>query len=248
MRVRLEIRKMRYTATPSRSRSGTGVNRRNNQEPAESPPSAFVLKWLSRVPRGSALDVAMGEGRHALHLATLGFHVLGVDRQAPAVARVRARAEAKGLPFEGRVLDLEARGLAPLVSGERSAGLAFALIVNVNYLQRDLLPALKDALAPGGWILFETFTTLHPRVSKAGRPSNPDFLLRPGELRAAFENLIIEEYTEGVFRTEAGDRKAVARLAAHRPAPDFTPARNRSSQPRATYSLLHLDESERGSS
>ncbi len=161
----------------------------------------------------------MGEGRHALHLAALGFHVLGVDREAPAVARVRARAEARDLPFEGRVVDLEEHGLAPFVSEEQSAGLAFDLIVNVNYLQRDLLPALKDALAPDGWILFETFTTEHPRVSKAGRPSNPDFLLRPGELRAAFEDLVIEEYTEGVFELEAGDRKAVARLAAHRPAP-----------------------------
>ena len=198
---------------------GNPVKRKNNQETTERPPSAFVLKWLPRVPRGRALDVAMGEGRHALLLAALGFQVLGVDRQAPAVARVRARAEAKGLPFEGRVFDLEARGLAPLVSEGRSAGLTFALIVNVNYLQRDLLPALKDALAPGGWILFETFTTLHPRVSKTGHPANPDFLLRPGELRAAFEDLVIEEYTEGVFRSGAGDNKAVARLAAHRPAP-----------------------------
>ena len=161
----------------------------------------------------------MGEGRHALHLAALGFQVLGVELDAPAVARVRARAEERGLPFEGRALDLEERGLAPLVSGKRSADLAFDLIVNVNYLQRDLLAALKGALAPGGWILFETFTTEHPRVSKTGHPSNPDFLLRPGELRAAFEDLVIEEYTEGVFPSDAGDKKAVARLAAHRPAP-----------------------------
>lgn len=182
-------------------------------------PSAFIRRWLPRVPRGRALDVAMGEGRHALALAAEGFAVLGVDRSAAAVDAARREAAARGLPLETRVLDLAQHGLAPLVARDRGAGLSFALIVNVNYLQRDLLPALGGALAPGGWLLFETFTTEHPRVCKADRPSNPDFLLRPGELREAFPDLIIEAYAEGVFPAEGGDRKAVARMAARRPGP-----------------------------
>jgi SAM-dependent methyltransferase len=166
----------------------------------------------------------MGEGHHALLLAAEGFTVIGVDRNADTVARVRARARARGLTLDARTLDLETEGLSPLLGGGREAGggeplsgSPFTLIVNVHYLQRDLLPALENSLAPGGWILFETFTRAHPRVSRSGRPANPDFLLRPGELRRAFGGLEIVSYEEGVFTTGDGDRKAVARMAAFRP-------------------------------
>jgi SAM-dependent methyltransferase len=165
----------------------------------------------------------MGEGRHALLLAAEGFTVTGADRDAEAVARVRAAARARGLSIDARALDLETEGLSPLLEGrgpveeERASTAPFMLIVNVNYLQRSLLPALKKALAPGGWILFETFTRAHPQVSRAGRPANPAFLLRPGELRRAFPGLEIAAYEEGVYPTHDGDRKAVARMAAFRP-------------------------------
>ena len=177
----------------------------HDQEPAE-----ILLRHLPRIPRGRALDVAMGEGRHALLLAAEGFHVTGIDRDAGAVGRVIERARARGLSIDARVADLEREGSALIEPG------AFSLIVNVNYLQRDLMDALSAGLAPGGWIVFETFTTAHPGVSRAGTPSNPDFLLRHGELRACFENLSVVEYEEGVFPTRDGDRKAVARLAAFR--------------------------------
>ena len=177
----------------------------------DSPPAGILLRHLPAIPRGRALDVAMGEGRHALHLAAEGFRVTGIDRDAAAVAGVIARARARGLEIDARVADLEREGSALVEPG------AFSLVVNVNYLQRDLLPRLRAALAPGGWILFETFTLEQPRVSRTGRPSNPDFLLRPGELRACFEGLSVVEYEEGVFPTGDGDRKAVARLAAFRP-------------------------------
>jgi SAM-dependent methyltransferase len=165
----------------------------------------------------------MGEGRHALLLAAEGFTVVGVDRNADAVARVRARARARGLTVDARTLDFETEGLSPLLGGPEAgggmplSGSPFTLIVNVHYLQRDLLPALENVLAPGGWILFETFTSAHPRVSRSRRPANPDFLLRPGELRRAFGGLEIASYEEGVFATDDGDRKAVARMAAFRP-------------------------------
>ncbi len=172
------------------------------------PPSGLLLRHLDAIPRGRALDVAMGEGRHALLLAAEGFQVTGIDRDAAAVARATQLAAARGLRLDARVADLEREGRALAGPG------AFALVVNFHYLQRDLIPSLQAALAPGGWILFETFTTEHPRVSRAGRPSNPDFLLRPGELRACFADLSVVEYDEGVFPTRDGDREAVARLAA----------------------------------
>ncbi len=165
----------------------------------------------------------MGEGRHALLLAAGGFTVIGVDRNADAVARVRARARGRGLTLDARVLNLETEGLSLLPGGPATgggqplSGSPFTLIVNVNYLQRDLMPALEHALAPGGWILFETFTRVRLRVSRSGRPAKADFLLRPGELRRAFTGLEIALHEEGVFTTCDGDRKAVARMAAFRP-------------------------------
>jgi SAM-dependent methyltransferase len=194
-------------------------------------PAEIVARHLARIPRGRALDVAMGEGRHALLLAAAGFDVVGVDRDAEAVDRALETARARGLRLDARVADLEREGAALLEPA------AFALIVNVNYLQRDLLARFSEALRPGGWLLFETFTEEHPRVSRAGRPRNPDFLLRPGELRERFGDLEIVEYEVGVFpvRPEvsralgaradfnaqsgikrADDREAVARLAARK--------------------------------
>ncbi len=187
-------------------------------------PAGFLLRYVSdfvgplsegdlrhRIPRGRALDVAMGEGRHALYLAAQGFRVTGIDRDAAAVARARAKAGDRGLSIDARVADLEREGRDLVEPG------AFSLVVNFHYLQRDLIPRLRAALAPGGWILFETFTSDHPRVSRTGRPSNPDFLLRRGELRTCFEDLSVVEYEEGVFPTRDGDRQAVARLAAFKP-------------------------------
>jgi hypothetical protein len=54
--------------------------------------------------------------------------------------------------------------------------------VVANYLHRALLPTLIDAIAPGGALLYETFAAGNERF---GRPSNPDFLLQPGELLEA---------------------------------------------------------------
>ncbi|MDP3939324.1 MAG: methyltransferase domain-containing protein [Deltaproteobacteria bacterium] len=183
----------------------------------EGVPSEFIREWLPRVAKGRALDVAMGEGRHALLMAASGFDVLGVDRDEAAISRARSAARAGGLTLDARLLDLEIAGLAPLAPGGHPAQLALALVVNVNYLQRDLFPSFIEALSPGGWILFETFTTDHPRVSRAGRPSNPDYLLCPSELKNAFSGLLIEAYSETVIPAGDGDRKAVARLAARRP-------------------------------
>lgn len=78
-------------------------------------------------------------------------------------------------------------------------GGAFAAVVVTNYLHRPLLPALRAAVAPGGLLIYETFAQGNERF---GKPSNPDFLLRPGELLEgldgrlrvlAYEDLVVDE-------------------------------------------------------
>lgn len=119
-------------------------------------------------PGATVLDVACGSGRHARALAALGLHVTGVDRDAVALSAL-----AEAMPtVECVEHDLEGVGWP---FGDRR----FDAIVVTNYLHRALFPALIAAVAPGGWYVHETFAIGNERF---GRPSNPDFLLRPGEL------------------------------------------------------------------
>ncbi|HEX7810520.1 MAG TPA: methyltransferase domain-containing protein [Burkholderiales bacterium] len=120
------------------------------------------------MPSGSAvLDLACGNGRHSRYLAALGYRVLAVDRDAEALATLAGTAG-----VETQVADLE--NAAWPLNGRRFGG-----IVVTNYLHRPLFPRLLAALAGDGVLIYETFAAGNERF---GKPSNPDFLLRPGEL------------------------------------------------------------------
>lgn len=130
-------------------------------------PSPWVTRWAGLIaPGGRVLDVAAGAGRHARYLASMGHAVEAVDRDAEALAG------AAGQGIVTRQADLEG-GPWPY------DGATFEGIVVCNYLWRPLLPRILEALAPRGILIYETFAVGNERY---GRPSNPDFLLRPGEL------------------------------------------------------------------
>lgn len=131
-------------------------------------PSAWVVRWAASVPRGGrVLDVACGHGRHARLFAASGHPVDAVDRNADALALLAGVSNVTALQA-----DIEA-GAWPYAAG------VFAGVVVTNYLHRALFPHLLDALAPGGVLIYETFALGNELY---GRPSNPDFLLKPGEL------------------------------------------------------------------
>lgn len=134
-------------------------------------PSAWVVCWADRVPAGGrVLDLACGYGRHARYFAARGHPVEAVDRDAAMLARL------DGVPgVNTRCADLEG-GPWPY-DEDRFAG-----IVVTHYLHRPLFPSLLAALAPEGVLIYETFAAGNERY---GRPSNPDFLLDPGELLEA---------------------------------------------------------------
>jgi SAM-dependent methyltransferase len=143
--------------------------------------SPWVRRWSPLVPAGArVLDVACGGGRHVRWFAERGCAVTAVDRDAAAVGPLRAIARVV-------VADLES-GAWPL------PGETFDAVVVTNYLWRPLLPTIVASVAAGGVLVYETFAVGNETV---GRPSNPDFLLRPGELLAAAQGLRVVAYEDG---------------------------------------------------
>jgi SAM-dependent methyltransferase len=127
-------------------------------------PSEWVARFGAQVtPGGSILDVACGAGRHANWFAARGHPVDAVDRDLcpellPHVLFQQADIESGKWPYAGR---------------------RFTAVVVTNYLHRPLMETLIDAVAPGGWLIYETFAAGNEAF---GRPSRPEFLLQPGEL------------------------------------------------------------------
>lgn len=142
------------------------------------PPEPTIAAWAAQLPApGDVLDVAAGGGRHAQLFAARGCRVTAVDRDTTALSELRdARVEVV-------TADLES---APWPFGQRQ----WDAVVVTNYLWRPLLPHLAAALRPGGALMYETFMIGHERF---GRPRNPEFLLRDGELRAFAAEHDLEE-------------------------------------------------------
>jgi len=163
--------------------------------------SPFVLEWIARLARrdARALDVAMGRGRHALPLARAGFRTFGVDADIDIVLEAVRAAREAGTPIRAWCADLTSYPL-PAVR--------FDLVLVTRYLQRDLFPAIRDAVIPGGVVVYETFTC-RQRALGTG-PTSPDHLLREGELRGYFDDFEI------VFYEEVSSPEAVARLVARK--------------------------------
>jgi len=163
-------------------------------------PSAWVTRFAHLIPRGgTVLDVACGSGRHLRWLAAQGFRVCGVDRDTEALAASTGLGELIEADLEAGAWPLDAR--------------RFDAVVVTNYLWRQNLPHIVAAVAAGGVLLYETFAIGNERY---GRPSNPDFLLRPRELLEAARELHVVSYEDGLL--EAPTRR-VQRIAAVRPLP-----------------------------
>jgi SAM-dependent methyltransferase len=171
-------------------------------------PSPWIVRWLPLVrPGGRVLDFACGGGRHARLARAAGHPVLAVDRDLQALASL-----------QGTEVDLRSEDLE---GGRWSFGAErFDAVVCTRFLHRPRLDLLAQLLAPGGVWLVETFAL---GQSRYGRPSNPAFLLRPGELLAAATRagLHVLAYEDGVDPHPAPAR--VQRIAALRP--PFDPER-----------------------
>jgi SAM-dependent methyltransferase len=153
-------------------------------------PSTWLASHRHLLPSGGdALDFASGSGRNSIWLAEQGFTTLAVDRNASALDILGQEAAQRGLSIRTQVVDLE--NGEPFLQAD-----TFDLIVVVHYLHRPLFPALVSALRPGGVLVYETFTRAQ---AARGQPTNPAFLLEPGELPTLVRPLTVLASREGDF-------------------------------------------------
>ena len=165
-------------------------------------PVSFVKDNLRLLPRGKALVLAMEEGRNAVFLAKNGYDVTGIDFSDEAIRK------AKRLAFKNRVklhvinADLNTYNIEPA---------AYDVIVAIEFFRPRLINEIKKGLKPGGVILWESHTTDLAKFSPS-KTVRTDHLLRPGELRSAFD-----DYVTLVSRETKDDSRAVASLVAKKP-------------------------------
>lgn len=172
------------------------------------PPSPFVVEALSRIgapPRHArAIDVACGAGRHALVLARTGYTVLGVDWAVPALRTLGTTARHERLPITCLAID---------VAIWEPPEDHYAMVLSTNFLDRGCLDRMRRAVACGGVLLLETFLDGQQRY---GHPTNPEYLLQPGELAALCEGWDVLHAHEGLV-TRGTDTAMMAGVLARRP-------------------------------
>lgn len=164
------------------------------------PPSPWIERYAALIRAGGrVLDFAAGGGRHTRLLLARGHRVVAVDRDTSALQSAVAGDAAC------RTVTLDLEGGEPWRLGGGYDG-----IIVTNYLYRLAFADLVAALAPAGVLLYETFMLGNERF---GKPSNPDFLLRPNELIEAFSpHLTVLAFEQGIVSRPRP--AAIQRLAA----------------------------------
>lgn len=164
------------------------------------------------------LDLACGQGRNGLYLLDNGLDVVFADKQSEFLSQIKVKVAAKHCDDDESAevanywpVDFECDNFSELAKKQ------FSAIIVFRYLHRALFPQIKEAIAAGGVVVYETFTQ---DQAQYGRPSNPDFLLKPNELQEVFSDWKIVHYFEGVVNNEtsqASQKSAIAQIIAIKP-------------------------------
>lgn len=160
-------------------------------------PSEWLLANAGLLQGGRGLDIATGEGRNAVFAATLGYDMLAIDISEAGLKKARALAEKKRTRIATHLVDLD---------DYRFEEQTFDLILCFNFLDRKLFPAIRRALQPGGWIVYETFNVDYLKYSNFKR----EWVLEYNELLREFSQFRVFRYRE-VDRNEKAFSSLVAR-------------------------------------
>lgn len=145
-------------------------------------PIPFLKAHTALLPKGKALDLAMGQGRNGVYLATQGFDVTGLDISEKGLSMARKLAAEHHVAIQTRAVDLET---APLEKN------AYDVVLDVYYLQRNLIPRIKEAVKSGGMVVMETYTLDHLKYQPTFRR---EWLLDGNELLELFKDFKILRY------------------------------------------------------
>ncbi len=175
------------------------------------PPAPFFRAQQQRLReaarRGPLVDLACGRGRNALAAAELGIATIALDRSPAFLRELGETATRRGLLIQRVRSDLETPHGIPLLSETCAVALVF------RFLYRPLCPHIEALLQPGGWLLYETFTTAQAALPSG--PSNPAFLLEDGELPTLFPGLEVHSFEQTSNTAERPE--ATASLLARKP-------------------------------
>ncbi|HET6442769.1 MAG TPA: methyltransferase domain-containing protein [Phycisphaerae bacterium] len=159
-------------------------------------PGPFLVEALECIATatgslgGRALDIACGTGRDAAYLAMRGYEVDAVDRLPDALERARDLARRSGVRLNTIQADLRHE---PVLPAER-----YDLVTVLRFLHRPLLPAIRECVAPGGFVVYETFHRQDP--GRKGQPLDPNHTVADGELAAAFDEFEAILARDGIAR------------------------------------------------
>jgi dihydroneopterin aldolase len=222
-RVRLWLRKLHPPMDLVTGSVGISCERTraaHQLQQTETAPARFLVQQLHRLPEGTALDVAAGTGRNALFLASRGYQVNAIDRDADALARLASTAKKAALPtVSTRTMDLE----QPAPSVPDLGKEAYDVVIVFFYLYRSLFPHLMDALKPGGVLVYETFTIDNYFHHK--HPRRWEFCLAQNELLRLTSSLHVWHYDEGEHESgHASGPVYTAQLVAQKPTRQGSPA------------------------
>jgi SAM-dependent methyltransferase len=170
----------------------------------------YAYLFLQQVPSGPVLDLASGDCHNGISLAGRGREVICCDASHASLELARKSAKQAGVEIQTWHLDLEQSGFNPLPANY------FAGIIVFRYLHRPLIPSIKKALKNEGILIYETYTIIQP---KFGKPRNPDFLLKPGELRNWFGEWKVIHHFEGI---EDNPKRAIAQIVCQKPLPQYS--------------------------
>jgi tellurite methyltransferase len=179
-----------------------------HREATPGDPEPSVIELLPLLPQGTALDIAAGTGRNAIALARAGRHVVAVDFTRPGMRALADLARNEKLSISPVLADLEES--FPFRPN------SFDVIVNVSYLDRDLIPLLKNALRRDGVLLFDTYLIDEADEAGYGHLRDSRFTLDHFELRSLLADLVLLRYREGLVVYPNGKRAWRATALARR--------------------------------
>jgi len=146
-------------------------------------PIPFLVDNVHLLPKGKVLDIAMGEGRNGVYLATQGFEVLGLDISEKGLEKAHNLAKKNKVTIETKVVDLESFTLEPN---------SYDVILCTYYMQKDLFKQFQSALKPGGMIVVETYNVDYLKYVQFSR----EWALDTNEMLDIFKGLRVIRYQD----------------------------------------------------